>query len=68
MRGDLGIARSVAQSHQEPNMARNAVADRAEPRQVNKETFLEQRWQRIVQVGRFGKSPKLFCDLRSFRG
>lgn len=56
----------MTQPNQKPEMSQNAVADLAEPRKVNEQPLLEERWQRIVQIGKTGKSPEVVGDLRMF--
>ena len=49
-------------------MARNAIADSAETRQVDEKSFLKNRGQGIVKVGCLGKPTQFFSDLGSFGG
>jgi hypothetical protein len=49
-------------------VARDAIADSAETRQVDEKSFLENRGQGIVEVGCLGKPPQFFSDLGSFGG
>ena len=56
----------MTQPNQKPEMSQNAVADLAEPRKVNEQPLLEERWQRIVQIGKTGKPPEIVGDLRMF--
>jgi hypothetical protein len=49
-------------------VARDAIADWAETRQVDEKSFLKNRGQRIVEVGCLGNPPQFFSDLGGFGG
>lgn len=57
----------MAKSHQETNMPCNAVADRAKPRQVDKQTLFKDGGQRIVEISGLCESPQFLDDLGSLR-
>jgi|ERR1700722_7071838 hypothetical protein len=61
------VASRTAQSYQKSNMTGNAVADGTKARQVDEKTLFKNGRQRIIQVGRLCKSPKLLDDLGSLR-
>jgi hypothetical protein len=49
-------------------MARNAIADSAEARQVDEKTLLENGRERTVEIGSLRESPQFLGNLRGFRG
>ena len=48
-------------------MARDAIAHLAEAREVDKQPLLEQRRQRVVQIGEASETPQVLDDLRVLR-
>src|SRR5580704_14256114 len=58
----------MAVADQKSAVTNNTVADLAEARQKNKQPLLEQRGDRVVEISRRGKIPKLLDDLRRVRG
>src|SRR4029453_3035981 len=67
LHGAGGIAGGSSQSDKEPNVARDAIAHFAETRNVDKQPFLEQRGQGIVQIRKARESPQIRHDLRVLR-
>jgi hypothetical protein len=61
------IASGTAKSYKESYVTCNAIADCAKAREVDEKTLLENRGQRIVEVGSFCEAPQFFGDLRSLR-
>jgi hypothetical protein len=45
------MARGVPLADQKPEVADDAVADLAEPRQIDEQALLEERRQRTVEIG-----------------
>jgi hypothetical protein len=60
------VTSRTTKTYQKANVTGNAIADRAEARQMDEETFFKKRRQRIVKVGGLGKSPEVLDDLGSF--
>ena len=48
-------------------MARDAIAYVAEARKIDEQALLEQRWQRVVQIGEASEPPQVLDDLRVSR-
>jgi hypothetical protein len=46
-------------------MAGDAVADGTKARKIDEKSLLENRMQRVIQIGSLGKSPQFFGDLGS---
>ena len=61
------VAGRVTVSHQESAVARDAVADLAEAGEIDEEPLLEERRNRIVEIGGLGEIPKPFDQLRRIR-
>src|ERR1700687_6476705 len=59
------VTSGTTKSYQEASVTDNAIADCAEARQMDEETFLKKGWQRIVEVGGLGKFPQFLSDLGS---
>ena len=64
LRPDRGIAAGMTQPDQKAEMAGHAIAGAAEARQVDGETFLEQRRQWRVEIGAFRELPQRAGGLR----
>ena len=67
LRRRCGIARRMAIAHKKSAVADNAVSDGTETREEDKKPFFEERWDRIVEVGRRSKAPQSFDDFRHVR-
>ncbi len=59
-----GVSGGTALADQKADVPDDAVADLAEPREMNEEPFLEQRRQRAVEVRGPGKLPELLDQAR----
>ncbi len=58
------ISRDMAAAQKKGTMPGQAIRNVAEPRQVGEQFLLEQRRQRVIEVGGLSLQPKAFHDFR----